>query len=251
MASATVRVRLDITGVVQGVGFRPAVARIASASTVSPVSSTTTRVRCIASWRARPTRSMPPSPPFARTAADGAHRRRVGDIGGAAGRRAFRIVASRAERRFPHPGAAGHRDLRRLPARDARSADRRYRHPFITCTNCGPRYTVITDLPYDRPATTMADFPMCARCVAEYDDPADRRFHAQTIACPDCGPRLSWFGVGDGTGPDRCGGVGHRRRAYRRGQGDRWLPPGLPSRRRRRHGRAAAAESTGPPSRSR
>ncbi|MFZ5773945.1 MAG: carbamoyltransferase HypF [Thermodesulfobacteriota bacterium] len=73
-------------------------------------------------------------------------------------------------------------------------ANRRYRYPFINCTNCGPRFTIIEKIPYDRPHTTMRHFPMCAECGREYHDPADRRFHAQPNACPVCGPRLTLHG---------------------------------------------------------
>jgi hydrogenase maturation protein HypF len=82
-------------------------------------------------------------------------------------------------------------------------ADRRYRYPFLTCVDCGPRATVVDDLPYDRERTAMAAFPLCAACAREYRDPADRRFHAEPVACPRCGPQLWWL---------PAGGAGRRRR---------------------------------------
>jgi hydrogenase maturation protein HypF len=109
----------------------------------------------------------------------------------------FRIVASEA---------AGHVTTG-IPADAATCADclrelldpndRRYRYPFLNCTNCGPRYTITRRIPYDRPQTSMARFTMCAACQAEYDDPTNRRFHAQPNACPVCGPRV-WLVASDG-----------------------------------------------------
>jgi hydrogenase maturation protein HypF len=197
VSAVTVRVRLDITGVVQGVGFRPAVARIAAEFGLSGwVYNDAGSVHCelegpvgdvdaaVSALRHRP-------PPMARID--------TLDIVAveALGARGFEIVASHDDdgsRTLVPPDIAACADCLR-EMRDP--ADRRHGHPFITCTNCGPRYTVITDLPYDRPATTMAGFAMCAACRAEYSDPADRRYHAQTIACVDCGPRLSWSGQAD------------------------------------------------------
>ncbi|MGB9378555.1 MAG: carbamoyltransferase HypF, partial [Mycobacteriales bacterium] len=107
-----------------------------------------------------------------------------GDVG-------FFIVASPAEGErvvLVAPDAATCADcLREL----ADPGDRRFGYPFINCTNCGPRFTIVQRTPYDRPHTTMAGFAMCTACAAEYADPADRRFHAQPVCCPDCGPRLA------------------------------------------------------------
>jgi hydrogenase maturation protein HypF len=91
--------------------------------------------------------------------------------------------------------------------------DRRFRHPFITCTNCGPRFTIVTGLPYDRPMTTMRDFPLCPDCAREYADPTDRRFHAQPVSCHACGPVLELVespgpGPGPGPGPEAEAGPG-------------------------------------------
>ncbi|CAN5744099.1 carbamoyltransferase HypF [soil metagenome] len=203
-AHETVRVRLDITGVVQGVGFRPAVARVAADFCLSGfVFNDAGSVQCELEGPAdrvesavRGIRDQPP--PMARI--DGFQL--VSLIPhGASGFQILDSQAGDAAHTLVPPDVATCADCKR-EMRDP--LDRRFGHPFITCTNCGPRYTVITDLPYDRPATTMAPFAMCAQCTAEYRDPLDRRFHAQTIACRDCGPTLRWRGPGAGTDPMAC-----------------------------------------------
>ena len=120
----------------------------------------------------------------------------------AANEQGFRIVASQdqtAHTTLVSPDIATCDDcLREL----FDPADRRYHYPFINCTNCGPRFTIIQSLPYDRAATSMDCFPMCPACAAEYADPLDRRFHAQPDACFDCGPHITWREAVNG---DACG----------------------------------------------
>ena len=115
----------------------------------------------------------------------------------AASEQGFRIVASQdqtAHTTLVSPDIATCDDcLREL----FDPADRRYHYPFINCTNCGPRFTIIRSLPYDRAATSMDCFPMCPKCAAEYADPLDRRFHAQPAACFDCGPHITWREAGE------------------------------------------------------
>ena len=115
----------------------------------------------------------------------------------AASEQGFRIVASQdqtAHTTLVSPDIATCDDcLREL----FDPADRRYHYPFINCTNCGPRFTIIRSLPYDRAATSMDCFPMCPECAAEYADPLDRRFHAQPDACFDCGPHITWREAGE------------------------------------------------------
>lgn len=114
------------------------------------------------------------------------------DVAGVGTGPGFRIVDSRSG---GAPAVAVPADVATCDdclAEMADPADRRYRYPFVNCTNCGPRYTIIESIPYDRAATTMAPFAMCADCRREYEDPADRRFHAEPVACPACGPHLSY-----------------------------------------------------------
>ena len=200
-----VRQRFTVTGVVQGVGFRPFVHRTASELGLAGfvgndsgavflevqgdgalVAEFGRRLRAHAPALARISRVSVTDMPVDAARGNG-----------------FRIVASRTVTGAATPIPPDIAVCDDCLAELFDPHDRRYRHPFVTCTNCGPRFTMIRELPYDRPGTTMAGFPMCERCAAEYHDPADRRFHAQPIACPDCGPSL-WFSSAAGrvTGPD-------------------------------------------------
>lgn len=187
-----VRRRFVVTGVVQGVGFRPFVHRVAAglglaghvgndaAAVFVEVEGAVEAVEEFAR------RLVADAPPLA--AVSGVRETDLAPVG----ERVFVIAASEfgdgVRTAIPPDVAVCDHCVAEL----FDPADRRHRHPFVTCTDCGPRFTIIRELPYDRPATTMAGFPMCAACAAEYHDPADRRFHAQPVACPDCGPTLTF-----------------------------------------------------------
>ncbi len=185
-----VRRQIEVSGIVQGVGFRPYIYRLATSrqlrGTIRNTSAGVTieiqgPAESVENFVAR----LPlDAPPLARITSFA-----VVDVP-CNGDQDFRIVHS-------HEGA----EVRTLISPDVAicpdclremfdPGDRRYRYPFINCTNCGPRFTIIRDIPYDRPSTSMAKFPMCPACLAEYENPLDRRFHAQPNACWKCGPRV-------------------------------------------------------------
>ncbi|KIF06083.1 hydrogenase maturation protein HypF, partial [Streptomyces sp. RSD-27] len=185
---AAERRRVTVRGVVQGVGFRPYVyTRATTLGLAGHVTNTPNGV--VAEVEGAPSavaafceRLAADAPPLA--VVDTVDQCPVPLAGGAG----FTIIASRTggpPRTLVSPDTATCADCL---AELADPADRRHRHPFITCTHCGPRFTIVTGLPYDRAHTTMARFPMCPDCAREYADPADRRFHAQPVACPACGP---------------------------------------------------------------
>ncbi|MGH2928170.1 MAG: Sua5/YciO/YrdC/YwlC family protein, partial [Solirubrobacteraceae bacterium] len=206
VAGPTVRTRVRVDGTVQGVGFRPYVYRLAGELQLDGWVLNDFRGVLLEVEGASDVvdeflaRLAPEAPPLAIV------ERVQTESCAPSGERGFVIRAS--------VGAAGSRAgaidapvsadtatcadcLRELQDH----ADRRYRYPFINCTNCGPRFTIINCVPYDRPSTTMAGFSMCARCQAEYDDPNDRRFHAQPNACPACGPSLKLLDASGGRAP--------------------------------------------------
>jgi len=187
------RVRIRVTGRVQGVGFRPSVYRVATRTGVGGwVRNTRLGVVIEAEGSARAVRTFLGElegglPPLARI--DSIEAVEIEPVG----QSEFAIAPSEkpgaAEALFPVDTAVCAECLAEL--RDP--ANKRYRYPFINCTNCGPRFTIIEGLPYDRPLTTMHEFEMDGFCRSQYTNPSDRRFHAEPISCPDCGPSFMLF----------------------------------------------------------
>jgi hydrogenase maturation protein HypF len=187
-ARARSRVRVHVGGTVQGVGFRPYVFRLAAALGLDGFVLNDERGVAIevegdeAALERFLTRLPAEAPPLAAVEQIATEPRP------ATGESGFRILESAPSR---EPNALVSPDTAPCPECLAElfdPADRRFRYPFLNCTNCGPRFTIVRGVPYDRLRTTMAGFEMCAACRAEYEDPRDRRFHAQPNACPACGP---------------------------------------------------------------
>ncbi|MFE0701115.1 carbamoyltransferase HypF [Streptomyces sp. NPDC058872] len=209
------RSRVVVRGVVQGVGFRPFVHALATGLHLSG-HVTNTADGVVAEVEGAPedvaafcARLAPDAPPLARV--ESVETAEVTASGGSG----FTIVPSHrggAVRTLVPPDTATCDDCL---AELADPFDRRHLHPFITCTHCGPRFTIVTSLPYDRIHTTMAGFPMCPDCAREYADPTDRRFHAQPVACSRCGPRLRLVTAPEGPAP-----AGGAPKADRRPDGD-------------------------------
>ena len=196
--AANVRTSIRVEGVVQGVGFRPFVYSLATRlglagwvgndvdGVFAEVEGPAEHIR---EFLAALERDAPPLARVERVSAQPM----TPD-----GRPGFAIVASDMAGRRRALVAADSATCADCLRELADPADRRFGYPFINCTNCGPRFTIVRDVPYDRPLTTMAGFAMCAACAAEYHDPANRRFHAQPVCCPACGPRLTLVAA-DGT----------------------------------------------------
>ena len=186
-----------VRGVVQGVGFRPFVYRLALEEGLAgfignDTDGVTIEVEGPAErLEAFLSRLRAEAPPLARI--DSVAARELPATGEAGFRIAASEVLGRVSTGIPADAATCPDCLREL----LDPADRRYRYPFLNCTNCGPRFTITRRIPYDRPQTSMARFKMCADCQAEYDDPLNRRFHAQPNACWECGPRV-WLAGADG-----------------------------------------------------
>ncbi len=193
---------LDIEGVVQGVGFRPFVYRLAvELGLDGAVRNVAGRVEvdlsgspdALEDFAIRVTSDAPPR---ARVERVSVAAREPAPAAAGSGIVIEESVASpSAVRLFPPDIATCDGCLREL----FDPGDRRFRYPFINCTDCGPRATIIEELPYDRAQTSMRDFALCPDCEQEYRDPLDRRFHAEPVACASCGPRLAWRRSGDPT----------------------------------------------------
>lgn len=208
------RLRIEISGIVQGVGFRPFVFTLAERFGIAGYVTNTSRgvlieaegLKSDAFVEALRSEAPPLSQILSLSVADIPPQ----------GDGAFRIVESRDEGSFTHisPDVAVCDDCLR-EMRDPH--DRRYRYPFINCTNCGPRFTITRRVPYDRPNTTMARFPLCGQCSAEYHDPRNRRFHAQPNACPVCGPQVVFESTGGFSSAEQADPIASARDVLRAG----------------------------------